>query len=114
MIHKMNLNDGPFDRIKEGTKTVELRLYDEKRQKLKVGDQIEFTSRSTQETIVVEIVGLSKYQSFKELYNDFNKISLGYSEDEYCDPKDMEQYYSIDEQKRYGVVGIQIKLKNRM
>ena len=31
MIHKMKLNESPFERIKNGTKTVEFRLFDEKR-----------------------------------------------------------------------------------
>ena len=35
---------------------------------------------------------------------------MGYSEDEDADPKDMEQYYSKEEQDKYGVVGIEIKL----
>ena len=34
MIHKMKLNENPFERIKNGTKTVEFRLYDEKRQQI--------------------------------------------------------------------------------
>ena len=43
MIHKMKLNQSPFDRIKNGTKTVEFRLYDDKRKQIKVGDKIEFS-----------------------------------------------------------------------
>ena len=35
MLHKMKLNENPFERIKNGTKTVEFRLFDEKRQKKK-------------------------------------------------------------------------------
>ena len=31
MKHNMNLNNRPFKSIKEGTKTIELRLNDEKR-----------------------------------------------------------------------------------
>ena len=31
MEHKMKLKDKPFNSIKNGTKTIELRLYDEKR-----------------------------------------------------------------------------------
>ena len=34
---------------------------------------------------------------------------MGYSEDEIADPKDMEQYYSMEEQNKYGVLGIKIK-----
>ena len=35
MIHKMKLHNGPYELIKKGIKTIELRLYDEKRQKIK-------------------------------------------------------------------------------
>ena len=42
MLHKMKLNESPFNRMKKGTKTIEFRLFDEKRQKIKVGDKIEF------------------------------------------------------------------------
>ena len=36
MLHKMKLNEGPFERMKNGTKTIEFRLYDEKRQQKKL------------------------------------------------------------------------------
>ena len=39
-MHEMKLNNGPFESIKNGTKTIELRLNDEKRQLLKVNDII--------------------------------------------------------------------------
>ena len=35
MIHTMKLDAVPFEKIKSGKKTVELRLFDEKRQKIK-------------------------------------------------------------------------------
>lgn len=44
MKHNMNLNNRPFESIKEGTKTIELRLNDEKRSLLKVGDEIDQTT----------------------------------------------------------------------
>lgn len=109
MIHKMNLDDGPFSCIKNGTKTVELRLNDEKRQLLNVSDKIEFTNRLTLEKIIVEIEGLCKYSDFDELYKHFDKVSMGYGKDEVANPKDMEKYYSKEEQKKYGVVGIKIR-----
>lgn len=52
MIHKMNLNDSPFQRVKEGTKTIELRLNDEKRELLNIKDYIEFINRTTKEKIL--------------------------------------------------------------
>ncbi len=109
-MHEMRLHNSPFNLIKSGTKTIELRLNDEKRSLIKVGDKIEFTNRVTEEKIVVEVINLHKYNSFSELYKHFDKVSMGYREDEEADPKDMEQYYSKDEQDKYGVLGIEIKL----
>ena len=103
MKHKMHLNNEPFDRIKDGTKTVELRLNDEKRQQLQEKDLIEFTNRITGETIITKIVGLYKYSNFEELYKHFDEVSYGYDQD-------MEQYYSKEEQEKYGVVGIMIEV----
>ena len=47
MVHEMRLNDEPFQAIKDGTKTIEMRLYDEKRRMIQVGDVIRFTNRET-------------------------------------------------------------------
>ena len=51
MEHKMKLNNGPFDMIKNGTKDIEMRLYDEKRRKIKIRDNIDFTNFTTGEII---------------------------------------------------------------
>lgn len=109
MKHEMKLNNEPFECIKNGTKTIELRLNDEKRKLLTVGDYIEFTNRVTNEKLLVEVIDLFKYNSFEELYKHFNKIEIGYSINEEANPKDMENYYSKEEQEKYGVLGIKIK-----
>ena len=109
MKHEMKLNNGPFKNIKNGTKTIELRLNDEKRQLLKIKDLIEFTNRETLEQLLVEIENLYHYPSFEELYKHFDRVAMGYKEDEEANPKDMEEYYSKEEQEKYGVLGIEIK-----
>ena len=76
---------------------------------LKIKDLIEFTNAETLEKIITEIEDLYKYPSFEELYKHFDKLSLGYSNDEIADPKDMEKYYSKEKQKKYGVLGIKVK-----
>ena len=111
MKHNMNLNNRPFKSIKEGTKTIELRLNDEKRSLLKVGDEIEFTNRDTNEKLSVDIISLHKYPSFEELYKHFDKVEMGYNKDDIAEPKDMEAYYSKEEQDKYGVLGIEIRKK---
>ena len=108
-IHKMNLQDIPFKLIDDGTKTIEMRLYDEKRRLINKGDIIEFNNDNTDVIINTEVVDLHIYSSFFELYNAFDKISLGYREEENANPRDMEQYYSKEKIKKYGVVGIEIK-----
>lgn len=58
----------------------------------------------------VSVCGLVQFDSFDTLYNTFNKRVLGYDDDEVANPTDMSKYYSIDEQKEYGVLAIVIKL----
>lgn len=106
----MRLHKGPFELIKNGSKTIELRLYDEKRQMINLGDTITFENRSDGDKIIVKVIALHKYPSFEELYKHFNKVSIGYKEDEEANPKDMELYYSSEEQSKYGVVGIEMEL----
>ena len=109
----MRLHDKPFEMINSGKKTIELRLYDEKRKKIKVDDLIEFTNIDTNEKIIVKVLKLHRYNSFNELYSHFDKSSLGYQDDEIASPSDMELYYSKEEQSQYGVVGIEIRLLNQ-
>lgn len=110
MKHILRLNNGPFELMKNGTKTVELRLNDEKRKLINENDFIEFENRSTGEKIEVTVVKLHKYNSFEELYKHFDKVSMGYASDEEANPIDMEEYYSKEEQANYGVLGIEISL----
>lgn len=111
MKYNIKLNNEPFNLIKNGTKTIELRLNDEKRKLLNIGDEIEFTNRDTNEKLSVDIINLYKYPSFKELYKHFNKIELGYAADEPANSKDMEAYYSKEDQDKYGTLGIEIRKK---
>ena len=105
----MKLHNEPFELIKSGKKIIELRLYDEKRQKIKVGDVIEFCNVSSNEKMGCVVKCLHIYPSFKELYDVFDKERLGYKENEIPNPKDMEKFYLKEEIEQFGVVGIEIK-----
>lgn len=66
MLHKMKLQEDPFERIKNGTKTVEFRLYDEKRQTIQIGDEIEFSKLpELQEKLLVKVIDLYKENLLK-------------------------------------------------
>jgi len=110
MLHELRLHNNPFNLIKQKSKTVEMRLYDEKRQKIKKGDEIIFTNRQTSETIKTKVKDIKLFKNFEELYSKYNKIELGYSENEEANFKDMELYYSIKEQAIYGVCAIEIEV----
>ena len=106
----MRLHNGPFEKIKSRTKTIEMRLNDEKRQLIKVGDCIKFINRVTEEELITLVKGLYYYESFDELYKHFDKISIGYDLEDDADPNDMSQYYSNEDIENYGVVGIEIEV----
>ena len=109
----MRLQQHPFERMKEGKQTIEMRLCDEKRSKLKVGDEIMFVNAADEsEHIITKIIALHKFSDFKSLYKHFNKVSLGYEQNEVAKPEDMEIYYTKEMQKEYGVLGIEIKLQS--
>lgn len=110
MKHEMKLNNGPFMNFKLGTKTIEMRLNDEKRRLVKVGDIIEFTNRDNGEKFEAKVIEIYPFSSFDELYNYFDKKVLGYNDDEYADPNDMSQYYSKEDIEKYGVLGIEVTL----
>lgn len=112
----MKLHPSPFEKIKTGQKTIELRLFDEKRQQIKIGDTIVFTNTETGETLKRSVVRLHRFDSFEELYKTLPLLKCGYTEEhiDKAQPSDMEAYYSIDEQKKYGVVGIELCRPNQI
>ena len=111
--HVMNLNPSPFEMIKEGNKTIELRLYDEKRKMISIGDIITFTSiGDTSETLNVIVTDLFVFDSFDELYKNLPLLECGYTTEDIdtASPGDMDKYYSKEMQQQYGVVGVKISL----
>lgn len=113
--HCMNLHKKPFELIRSGKKTIELRLYDRKRRKIKVGDIIQFTnSTDPNEKIFVTVNSIHIYPTFKELYEELPLEKCGYSKEELPDASytDMYEYYTQSQQEKCGVVGIEISLKD--
>ncbi len=111
MLHKMKLKKSPFMKIKNGSKTIELRLNDEKRQKVKIGDFIEFSLIDNPlEKIQTRVTALHNFKSFRELYASLPKEKLGYASSDTPDPEHMDEYYSREKQEQYGVLGIELRM----
>lgn len=110
MLFEMHLNPVPFNGIVTGRKDVEMRLLTEERKKLSIGDQIRFINNVTQKTVLVEIVGLHRFKTFKELYAAYPKNRLGYHKDDEADYHDMNQFYTDENIKKFGVIAIEINI----
>ena len=112
MKHTMKLQPKYFDYIKNGTKRIEIRLYDEKRQKIKLNDTIIFTKEPiNEESFEAKVIGLIHYNCFEEMFKDFSIDILAdksMTRDEFI--KELEIYYSRELQKQYSVLGIRIEL----
>lgn len=106
----MKLNPSPFEMIKSGEKTIELRLLDEKRRQIQIGDKIVFTNSATGEVLTRTVLKLHRFNTFIQLYESLPLLQCGYTAKnvDKATPADMELYYSIEEQKKYGVVGIEL------
>jgi len=109
--HFMRLDDGPFVMIASGTKTVECRLYDEKRQRVVLGDRVTFTNTSdNSRTATVRVIGLLRYRTFADMLTHNNPVKFG-SRDIASLTQVLNKYYSLDEQSRHGVLGIEFELE---
>ena len=111
MKHILKLQPKYFDYINDGTKRIELRLYYEKRQKINIGDTIIFQKEPELEiTMKVKVIGLLRYNTFEELFEDFDIEMLA---DKSMTKQELlnvlEEFYTPEKQKQYGVVGIRIE-----
>ena len=109
-FHFYTLKPKPYNAMEEGYKTIEMRLDDEKRRSLSIGDFIIFThTEDKNKSLLTVIKDLKHYCSFKELYEDTpNKLDLGYLEDETPHYEDMYDYYPKERIDKYHVLAIHL------
>lgn len=111
MLHYMKLKQAPFEKIKNGSKTIKLRLNDEKRQKVQVGDFIEFSMiDNSNQKIQTRVTALHHFDTFQELYASLPKEKLGYAPSEAPNSNHMDEYYPREKQEQYGVLGIELRM----
>ncbi|MBQ3696155.1 MAG: ASCH domain-containing protein [Alphaproteobacteria bacterium] len=107
-MHYMKVQTKYYNLLKDGVKTIELRLYDEKRQQIQVGDAIQFSDLSNpDDTFVTRVTALHRATDFTSLCALIHPQQAGFNS-----PEDlvntMQQFYSSEKQQQYGVVGIEI------
>ncbi|PGZ68140.1 ASCH domain-containing protein [Bacillus sp. AFS029637] len=111
MKHKMGLYNKPFQSIQSGKKVYEVRLYDKKRQLIKQGDEIVFTNLTTAETMAVKVMEITRYESFKAMYEHIDKKLLD------CENNSLEEMlestykiYTKEQEENLGTVAIGIEV----
>ena len=109
VIHNMNLQLEYFNYIKNGTKRVELRLNDEKRKRVWLYDYIIFNNNSNSEKLVCLVNNINKANSFEKLIGKNIGIYADNSVLREELLKKLNSFYSIEEQEKYGVIGIGVE-----
>lgn len=106
----MKLSAVPFEKIARKEKVIESRLYDEKRQQIAIGDEIEFSENEHPENSVrTRVKGLLLYQSFAELFADHEPTLFDEESREFL-LNQINQFYSDEDQQKDGVVGFRIEV----
>lgn len=111
MHHEMTLRPVPFGMIADGSKRYELRLYDEKRRRIAVGDTITFACTEDERNVTVRVVSLQIFPDFAALYATLPLTECGYTavNAAAANPQDMAQYYPPEKQYEHGVLAIGVE-----
>ena len=109
----MSLYAGPYEAIRAGRKRFEIRLYDEKRRRIAVGDTIAFTRLPDGAgPLIVEVVGLQPYPSFERMYEAIPLAAIdceGWSMDELL--SSTYKIYTREQEAQHGALAMEIRLR---
>lgn len=91
-------------------KVIESRLNDTKRQKIAIGDEIIFSEQGNAlNTVMTRVRQLFRHTTFKELFAKNDPLLFGNVDREVL-LNQVRKIYTIDDEAKYGVVGIQFEL----
>lgn len=102
----LKLHQIPFEKIANGQKIIESRLFDEKRSIINIGDEIIFSqNENPSNTVKTKVIALYRYPSFERLFSDFPSSYFGGDSKEFL-LDEISKFYSEEDQNKYGVIGI--------
>lgn len=111
MKYIMKLNPKYFEYMKSGTKEIEIRLNDDKRKNLKVGDEIIFQKEpELKEELYTTVEKLFVEKSFED-------VIMNLEIQQYADQKetresflkDLYKFYTKEQENKYGVIAIKVR-----
>ncbi len=106
MKHQYNLKELPFSWIKDWIKKIEIRLFDEKRQNIKLLDQIEFSNEALW-NLTKTVVWLHYHTTINDLIDSYDINLFGKTNKEDI-IKRIHTYYSQEDQEKYWFLAIVI------
>lgn len=112
--HELGLQPIYYQLIQNGTKIYEGRLNDEKRKLINIGDEIIVKKDpERKESFVVTVVDKLFFCSFFEMAKALKNDELGLTG---MNPEQIanvyRQFYSIENEEKYGVVALKVEIKN--
>lgn len=112
MKHEMKLRAIYYDKIKNGEKIYEIRLNDEKRQLIDVGDIIVFKREpeleESMQTIVKDLV---YFDSFQQMSETLPLAKIGFENETMEEVIGIyHQFYTEEDEAKYGVLAIKVEV----
>ncbi|MDE6656288.1 MAG: ASCH domain-containing protein [Anaeroplasmataceae bacterium] len=117
----MHLSEEMFLAMKEGIKTIEVRLFDEKRKLIDIGDFIEFHNKDNDANIKMRVADIRIEHTFKEVFERridlwntslyYTPEQLGFSKETSIDTliKEMYKWYTKEQEEKYGVIAFTLE-----
>lgn len=106
---ELNLRKKYFDLIKTGEKTIELRLFDEKRKNIKINDLLILKNSENKNLLNIKVINLYRSNSFENLVKLFDIQKTGFNSIEELNNCILE-FFTKEKQEKYGVLGIEMRL----
>lgn len=107
----MKLRERPYVLIRAGTKTVEVRLFDEKRRDIAPGDLLIFKKEPYLHEVMYKTAARTvRFDSFAELFSAYPNEAVGCGSDDTAETfaAAMGEYYTEEKAKKYGVCAIEL------
>ena len=105
----MKVKEKYYKLLKSGLKTIELRLFDEKRQKIRIGDEIVFSNLDDEsDSFTARVIKFYRADNFAALCHQISPQQAGFDTSEDL-VRVMQNFYSLNDQEKYGVLGIEVK-----
>jgi ASC-1-like (ASCH) protein len=108
----MKMKEEFFDKVKSGQKIYEVRLYDEKRQKICIGDTIIFKKMPDLiDGVVTKVVDVKRFENFEQMAQTLSIASLGFEKKNATQvSRFYRTIYGKEDEKKYGVVVFKLEL----